>query len=114
MSPIETLKKLFASFPGIGKRQAERFVHFLLRQDDAFLTELADTLRGLRESIGSCARCARFVPKGDLRESRCSICAAPSREGKRLLVVASDVDLDNIERSGGYRGYYFVLGGTVP
>lgn len=30
-----------------------------------------------------------------------------------LFVVEKDADLDNIERSG-FRGLYFVLGGTIP
>lgn len=44
----------------------------------------------------------------------CDICADDSREKSKLLVVAKDVDLDNIERSESYEGYYFVLGGLVP
>lgn len=30
------------------------------------------------------------------------------------MIVANDVDKDALERSGAYRGYYFVLGGTIP
>ncbi|MDP6528045.1 MAG: toprim domain-containing protein [Candidatus Pacebacteria bacterium] len=30
------------------------------------------------------------------------------------MIVAKDVDFENVERSGLYKGYYFVLGGTVP
>ncbi|MEX1120444.1 MAG: toprim domain-containing protein [Candidatus Paceibacterota bacterium] len=30
------------------------------------------------------------------------------------MVVEKDVDLDNIEKTKGYNGYYFVVGGTVP
>lgn len=30
------------------------------------------------------------------------------------MVVAQDVDLENMEKSHAYEGYYFVLGGTVP
>ena len=28
------------------------------------------------------------------------------------MVVEKDVDLENIERAGTYKGYYFVLGGS--
>jgi recombination protein RecR len=31
-----------------------------------------------------------------------------------LLIVEKDIDLDAIEKSGAYRGLYFVLGGTIP
>ncbi len=30
------------------------------------------------------------------------------------MVVERDVDIESIERSGAYKGKYFVLGGTVP
>ena len=30
------------------------------------------------------------------------------------MAVERDVDIESIERSGAYRGRYFVLGGTVP
>ena len=31
-----------------------------------------------------------------------------------LMLVPRDIDLEAVERSGGYKGYYFVLGGVVP
>jgi len=31
-----------------------------------------------------------------------------------LMVVAKDVDLDNIEKTKSYNGFYFILGGLVP
>jgi len=30
------------------------------------------------------------------------------------MLVEKDIDLDNVERIGNYKGYYFVLGGTIP
>jgi len=41
------------------------------------------------------------------------MCANPERSAGVLAVVASDVDLAALERSGTFRGYYFVLGGTI-
>lgn len=43
----------------------------------------------------------------------CGICTNPERDDTYLSVVASDADLLAIERSGTYRGRYFVLGGTI-
>lgn len=43
----------------------------------------------------------------------CSICANTSREQGVLFVVEKDADIDNVERSG-FKGLYFVLGGTIP
>jgi len=41
------------------------------------------------------------------------MCSNPQRDPKFLAVVASDSDIAALERGGTYRGYYFVLGGTV-
>jgi len=45
--------------------------------------------------------------------STCSICSQSSREHTTLLVTEKDVDVENIERTGAYKGLYFVLGGTT-
>ena len=41
------------------------------------------------------------------------MCSNPQRDQKFLAVVASDADIAAMERGGAYRGFYFVLGGTV-
>lgn len=41
------------------------------------------------------------------------MCSNPQRDPKFLAVVASDADIAALERGGTYRGYYFVLGGTI-
>ena len=43
----------------------------------------------------------------------CGICANSERDRQQLAVVASDADLLALERSGTFRGQYFVLGGTI-
>ena len=43
----------------------------------------------------------------------CSVCADPSRDTSLLAVVETPADQAVLERSGSYRGYYFVLGGRV-
>lgn len=31
-----------------------------------------------------------------------------------LMIVPRDIDIEAVEKSGSYHGYYFVLGGVVP
>jgi recombination protein RecR len=110
MDAIERLSKIFERFPGIGPRQAGRFVQYLLRSSPALRRELADAVRELGGSVKQCSECYRFsTAEGKL----CGICANPSRDKSSLAVVASDADLLALERSGTYRGKYFVLGGTI-
>ena len=110
MDSIERLVSLFAKFPGIGPRQAQRFVQFLLRSSPAVRRELIDAVQSLGNSVHQCAQCMRFFSG---KEKLCGICIHPERDTAYLAVVASDADLAALERSGTYRGHYFVLGGTI-
>lgn len=108
--PIERLTDLFEKFPGIGPRQAQRFVQFLLRSSPAVRREMADALERLGGSVHQCQSCMRFFAGG---EKICGICGNDARDRSQLAIIASDADLAALERSGTYRGMYFVLGGTV-
>lgn len=115
MDPIDNLTQLFKQFPGIGSRQAHRFVFFLLKKNDAYVRELSDGIRALRARVAECDTCRRFfVRTNESAPSTCRICLDPGRDKMTVLVVEKDSDLDAIERSGAYRGTYFVLGGTLP
>lgn len=110
MDPIERLARLFEHFPGIGPRQAQRFVQHLLRSSQATRRELIDALQSLGGSVHQCPECMRFHTG---EQKVCGICANPQRDSSQLAVVANDADLLALERSGTYRGRYFVLGGTI-
>lgn len=108
--PIERLSSLFEKFPGIGPRQAGRFVQYLLRVSPAVRRELSDAVQALSQSARRCSSCMRF--HSDTKDP-CSICANPERDSTLLAVLASDADLSALERSGTYKARYFVLGGTI-
>ncbi|HEY4516525.1 MAG TPA: toprim domain-containing protein [Candidatus Paceibacterota bacterium] len=110
MDSIERLTALFERFPGIGPRQAGRFVQYLLRSSPALRRELVDAVQALGSAVRQCAMCFLFF-SGSARV--CDICASDERDHTYLAVVASDADLAALERSGTYRGLYFVLGGTI-
>ena len=110
MDPIERLSLLFERFPGIGPRQAQRFVQFLLRSSSATRRELIESVKELANSVRKCSSCMRYhSDKADM----CSICSNPNRDQSLLAIVVSDADLLALERSNTYRGRYFVLGGTI-
>ncbi len=110
MDPIERLSSLFEKFPGIGPRQAGRFVQYLLRSSPSLRREMVDALQELGGSVHQCQSCMRYHAA---KSKLCGICANPERDRSYLAIVASDVDLSALERSGTYRGLYFVLGGTI-
>ncbi len=113
MDHLSKLAQYFREFPGIGPRQAQRFVYFLLTRNTAYLDELSRLITEIKKSIRVCTDCFRFYPSTESSE-KCSLCRNPHRDTHILMIVSRDVDLEAIEKSKVYSGYYFVLGGTVP
>lgn len=114
MNSIDRLSEMFARFPGIGPKQARRFVYFLLSRNGTYTQELLQTIQNLKKEVIQCESCMRFFAKGDNQTSICSICSDETRDDSMLMVVPRDIDLESIDRSGSYKGQYFVLGGVVP
>ncbi len=112
MSSIDNLATLFMKFPGIGTRQAKRFVYFLLAQDPYYVECLAYEISELKKSISQCNDCFRFYPSM-ATGSVCDICIGDTDDAI-LLVVEKDTDFESVRRSGSYAGKYFILGGTIP
>ena len=114
MDSIEKLTALFMQFPGIGPRQAARFSRFLLTRSTAYRRKLTGLIERLGESVSSCGDCRRFFARKSASHHLCDVCADPHRDASLLMVVEKEADLDIVERSGTYRGGYFVLGGVLP
>lgn len=113
MDPIHRLEYFFTLFPGVGSRQARRFVHYLLKQQPGHLGELSRLIAQLQDQVRECEDCHRFFPKKGPHVEKCVVCSDSLRDGTLLLVVEKDADLEAIERAHSYNGYYFVLGGTL-
>lgn len=113
MNSIDKLAELFSKFPGIGPRQARRFVYYLLFRDNGFSNELVNAIKGLDKEIAQCGECMRhFVKNGG--GAVCTICSDDTRDREMLMVVPRDIDLESVEKSRSFHGVYFVLGGAVP
>ena len=113
MNPIEKLTEAFEHFPGIGPRQARRFVQYLLAASPAVRGELAETVQNLGARTMQCKKCYRWFVKEEHKSNLCSTCGSTRRDESLLFVVEKDADMDNVERSN-FGGLYFVLGGTIP
>lgn len=104
---IQKLVEHFSTLPGIGPRQATRFVYFLLKQDSEKIEAFADAIGELQTSISLCKEC--FLPHEDV----CVICTDPKREHDTVCVVEKESDALRLEKTGIYNGRYFVIGGTI-
>lgn len=117
MDSLRKLEELFAKFPGIGPRQARRFVYFLLNKSPSFIREFTQLVEEVKKSTAECSRCHRFFVRPSLQSqvsSLCNICLDSSRDQTLLMIVARDSDFETIEKSFAYKGLYFILGGTIP
>ncbi len=109
---IQKLIDLFSKLPGIGPRQASRFV-FTLVKDLVFMKELAVSLDLAHQKIGFCSHCFRTVEHDSEEGMLCSFCRDSRRDHGVIAVVERESDLQTLEKSGAYRGLYHVLGGTL-
>ncbi len=107
---IEELTHAFTKFPGIGPRQAKRFVFHLLSSSSVDRNLLASLITKLGNDISQCSLCMRFAPTTD---RLCKICKDTKREPGLLMIVEKDQDLSAVERAHAYKGFYFVLGGII-
>jgi recombination protein RecR len=110
-SIFEELEKKFSRFPGIGERQAKRFVYFLLSAGESYRKNLGLDIENLGKNIRTCKSCFRFFES--TKDDICEICSNEKIDKTTLLVVASDSDMKVIKTSGSYNGKYFILGGLI-
>lgn len=116
MDSTQHLIELFKEFPGIGPRQAKRFVYFLLNKNISYVNELSKLINEIRSTVHLCDTCFRFFQDRNHspKSKSCPVCSDKNRDSKSLMIVSHDVDFENIEKTHFYNGYYFILGGTVP
>lgn len=101
---IEALRRL----PGVGAKSASRMAFHMLQHDREGVQLLARSLQQAAAQVRHCERCNTFT-EGTL----CSICRDPRRDAGKLCVVETPADQAALERTGVFRGYYFVLMGKL-
>lgn len=115
--PIQKLVDLFLKFPGVGPRQAARFVFYLLREDPSQVQALAEAVSKLHSEVKLCQRCYKTYDNNHAANAAgaglCELCRSERRRVKVIMVVEKEVDLENVERTGKFNGLYHVLGGTI-
>lgn len=105
---IEHLMKLIARLPGLGPRSARRVALHLLKNRESLMLPLAQGLSKAADVIEECPSCHNLDTT-----KPCGICASAARDASVICVVEDIADLWAIEKTGSFRGYYHVLGGTL-
>ena len=96
------LRNLLEKLPGVGPRQAARYVWAFLDFNKKDREKLADLLENLDKNLRRCAECFRaFMGIGAV----CGFCSPASRrEHQKIMVLERDSDLLNMESPRRWRG----------
>ncbi|MDM0020264.1 recombination mediator RecR [Variovorax saccharolyticus] len=107
-SSLEALVEALRRLPGVGAKSASRMAFHLLQHDRDGLQKLARALQQAAGNVRHCERCNTFT-EGQI----CSVCQDARRDASKLCVVETPADQAALERTGVFRGYYFVLMGKL-
>ena len=105
---LEALIDALRRLPGVGVKSAQRMAFHLLQRDRDGARRLAVALTDAMQRMRHCQRCHTYT-EGDI----CGTCSNPQRDGRQLCVVETPADQAALERSGSYKGLYFVLMGRL-
>jgi recombination protein RecR len=105
---LNSLTEALSTLPGIGPKAAERLAIYLLDQTDNYVENITNNLLEAKKSIHLCKKCNNFSEK-----EFCDICLDKNRNSSLLCVVEKIQDLVAIEKTGTFKGYYFVLHGLI-
>jgi recombination protein RecR len=111
-SYLEKLAGYFKTFPGIGRRQAERFVYHVLSQNDQWVENFIKEIRNARQNVSECPTCFRIFKTNISTE--CDVCRSQIRDRSTLAVVEKANDAEILLTNNFYNGLIFVLGGIIP
>ncbi|WP_295980762.1 recombination mediator RecR [uncultured Variovorax sp.] len=101
---VDALRRL----PGVGVKSASRMAFHLLQHDRDGAQLLARALQQAAGQVRHCERCNTFT-----EAPICSVCLDTRRDPTKLCVVETPADQAALERTGAFRGYYFVLMGKL-
>lgn len=101
---IQALRRL----PGVGLKSATRMAFHLLQHDRVGALQMAQALNHAVTDVLHCRMCNTFT-----QTEVCATCQDTERDQTRLCVVETPADQQALERTGAYKGLYFVLMGKL-
>lgn len=107
-SSLDALIQALRRLPGVGVKSASRMAFHLLQHDREGAQLLAQALQQAAGQVRHCVRCHTFT-----EAEVCGTCLDPQRDAGKLCVVETPADQSAVERTGAYKGLYFVLMGRL-
>jgi len=105
---VQHLIDQLGRLPGVGPKSAQRIAYHLLKVPKEDALALADAIATAKDRVRFCEVCHNLS-----EAPRCAICADPRRDATLVCVVEEPRDIVAVEKTGGFRGRYHVLGGAI-
>jgi len=106
---LAQLIKQLQQVPYLASKNVYRVANYFLTLDQQKLNQLCKQLLEAKANVITCSVC--FVWKE--KERPCAFCDSPKRDKTTICVVETWQELMAIEKTGGYKGIYHVLGGAI-
>ena len=110
---LQKIIDIFSKFPTVGSRTAARFAFYLSKMSKEETKEFIEAIADLKNKTKLCSFCFNVFESEDKDSKLCEICSNPSRKKDLLCLVEKESDMLSIEKTKKYKGYYFILGGTL-
>jgi len=107
-APLETLIDQFRKLPGIGAKSAQRLAFHVLKTPREDAERLCDAVREVKDRVTYCSVCSNIT---DI--DPCVYCANEARDHRVICVVEEPQNVNAVEKTGGFRGGYHVLMGSI-
>ena len=104
---IEDLIKIVSKLPGLGPKSAKRIVLKLINNREELIKPLTNMLAKVYKNVTRCRLCSNL-------KSVNSNCVCSTKKYDQICVVENIADMWVIQGSGIFKGYYHILGGTLP
>jgi recombination protein RecR len=105
---IQNLVDQFKRLPGVGAKSAQRLAFHVLKTPREDAERLCDAIRDVKDRITYCSVCNNIT---DI--DPCAFCADTSRDHRLICVVEEPQNVHVVEKTGGFRGVYHVLLGSL-
>jgi recombination protein RecR len=106
--PLQNLIDQFKRLPGVGSKSAQRLAFHVLKTPREEAERLCDAIREVKDRVTYCSICNNITDVDP-----CAFCADESRDIRVICVVEEPQNVHVVEKSGGFRGVYHVLLGSL-
>jgi recombination protein RecR len=106
--PLTRLVEQLQKLPGIGAKSAQRLAFHVLRTPREEVERLVEALRDVKDKVTYCSVCHNITDTDP-----CVFCTSPARDPRVICVVEEPQNVTVVEKTGGFKGAYHVLMGTL-